>query len=358
MNDQSESQHNDEAARGPDTPTPARRLLRTGLQLLGFCVGLGMLVWCVRIALSENNRDAIASLRDADTLPLIGLAAVVFFGVTISGVLFWLTLYRVRRLHPVDVVSTSYVAILLSYLPFKLSVLFRLAVHRQRDGVPLTLIAPWFGAVGLVLFIPVLPVVGFSILRPQVDIIWLAINAAAVLMLAWVTSALSSKIGGGRGLGLARRIADRQPIGLVRRAAHSDAFARFDESLTMLSDFKHVLLLTLVRVADMVAFALRFVIVARIIGEPMGFDDALIGSTVYFFIGVFFPFGALGAREAGTAGFLAQFSSIDFDQLAAVAVVVTGAELIIIMLCAAFGVAWLRPDRLLRAGRSAQGDAP
>ena len=81
--------------------------------------------------------------------------------------------------------------------------------------------------------------------------------------------------------------------------------------------------------------------------------DSLIGSVAYFFIGVFSPVGALGAREGGTAGFISWIGEFDFETLALIAVVVTGAELIVTAFFASAGIAWLRPDRLIRGGSRA-----
>ena len=342
----------------PDTTTPPddqpadrandRSLLRTLLQLGGFLLGVGMLAYCIRLALSEKNRDGLRQLAEAEPSMVAALLGVTTVGFVVSGLMFWLVLRPVIRLKPIDVVATNVVAIFLSYLPLKLSVMFRIAIHKGRDGVPLVIIGPWFGAVGLALLIPTVPIVALAAIRPSFDAIGLGIVAAITLALTWITSALAKAFGGERGLRIAQRLADKQPIGLVRTVAHSEPFKKFDESLAMLSSFRQVLLVMSLRVIDITAFAGRFYIVSRMLGQPMDFDQCVMASVVYFMIGVFSPIGSLGAREAGTAGVFGLFGTIDFDQVAVITVVVTGAEVLVSLVTAALGIAWLRPDRLLR----------
>ncbi len=342
-------------AEGAPAPTRSarRRAATTAVQLVGFLIGLGMLGWAVRSAFSPENRDGLRRLGEATTLDIASLLAVTAVGFVVSGLMFWLTLWPVRRLRAADVVATNFVAILLSYLPFKLSALFRVAVHRQRDGVPLAVIGPWFGAVGLVLVLPTVPMVGFSVLRPEIDLVWLAVTVVGTLFLSWIVSLAARFVGGGRGLAKTRAVAARLDLMLLNRAVRSQAIEHIDESLGMFAGYGHVLRVMGLRVIDIVAFCGRFYIASRILGTELTFEDALLASVIYFFIGVFFPFGALGAREAGTAGLLAAVnSSVDLDQLALITVVVTGAEVVVSLAAGAMGLAWLRPDRLLRQLRA------
>ncbi|MEO1535318.1 MAG: hypothetical protein AAFS11_07140 [Planctomycetota bacterium] len=348
----------DDGAPASKPSKPAgRRAATLAVQLVGFFIGLAMLGWALRSALSEENRKGLERLGDAEPIQIAALLGVTAVGFVVSGLMFWLTLRPVRRLKAADVVATNFVAIFLSYLPFKLSALFRVAVHRQRDGVPLAVIGPWFGAVGMVLILPTVPMVGFSIIRPEIDLIWLAVTVGGTLFLAWIVSLFARFIGGGRGLAKARGIAAKLDLLLINKAVQSQAIEHVDESLGMFAGYGHVLKTMALRVIDIVAFCGRFWIASRILGTELTFEDALLASVIYFFIGVFFPFGALGSREAGTAWLLSAVnSSVDLDQLALITVVVTGAEVIISLVSGALGVAWLRPDRLLRQLRTRDSD--
>ena len=333
----------------------ARNPVRLAIQLAGFIVGLGLLVWCARLAFSENNRAGLERLGDASAGEVSLLLALSCVGIIVNGLTFWLVLRPVRRIELRGMLATNAVATFLSYLPFKLSVMLRVAVHRQRDGVPLALIGPWFAAVGVVMMSAVAPILLITAWRRDVDVVWVMMLAGLLIIEAGVLSSVSRLIGGQRGLRVVQRLADRQPIGVIKKIVRSETFVLFDEGLAMLASFRQALAAIGLRVVDLAAMAARFYVASRIVGSPMPAGESLVGSVAYFFIGVFSPVGALGAREGGTAGLVSWLGEFDFETLALIAVVVTGAELIVTAIFAAAGIAWLRPDRLIRGGLRAAG---
>ncbi len=336
-------------------PSPPRRTLRLTLQLAGFLAGLALLVWCARLAFSEHNRRGLERLGEASAGDVSLLLALSCVGLLVNGMTFWLVLRPVRRIELRGMLATNAVATFLSYLPFKLSVMMRVAVHRQRDSVPLALIGPWFAAVGVVMMAAIAPILLLAAWRREVDAVWLIMLAGLLVIAAGVLSTIARAIGGQRGLRLVQGLADRQPIGLVRRLVRSEMFVLFDEGLAMLASFRQALAAIGLRVLDIGAMAARFYVASRIVGSPLPAGDSLVGSVAYFFIGVFSPVGSLGAREGGTAGFVSLIGAFDFETLALIAVVVTGAELIVTAFFAAAGIAWLRPDRLIRGASRAAG---
>lgn len=322
------------------------------LQLLGFVLGLVLLAWCARLAFSEENREQLQNLRDAPLHLVVSLLALSSIGVIANGLTFWFVLRPVRRIQLTGMIATNALATFLAYLPFKLSLMARIAIHRQRDGVPIPLIGPWFAAIGVVLLATVAPILLMAAWRREVDALWIVILAVLLVIAAGVLTIAARTVGGQRGLRMAQTLADKQPIGLVKRITRSETFILFDEGLEMLGSFWQSLGAIGLRVVDIAAMAGRFYIASRIVGTPMPAGDSLVGSVVYFIIGVFSPIGALGTREGGTAELLKRFGEIDFEQLALIALVVTAAEMIVNAVLAAAGIAWLRPDRLIRgAGR-------
>lgn len=332
----------------PTVPIKPKRPLRLALQLVGFLVGLGVLAWCAKLAFSEQNRAGLEHLRDASAGQIALLLALSCVGVIVNGLTFWLVLRPVRRIQLTGMLATNATATFLSYLPFKLSLMVRIAVHRKRDGVPLALIGPWFAAVGVVMVSAVAPVLLLAAWRRDVDAVWLLMLAGLLVLAAGALSSLARAIGGQRGLRLVQAMAQRQPLGLIKRLVHSNTFVLFDEGLAMLAGFRQALAAIGLRVIDIAAMAARFYVASRIVATPMTPGDSLVGSVVYFFIGVFSPVGALGAREGGTAGLMSWLGDFDLQTLALIAVVVTGAELLVTTFFAAAGIAWLRPDRLIR----------
>lgn len=326
-------------------------MLRLSLQLAGFLIGLVILAWCAKLAFGPKNQEGLRRLSEASPMLIAGLVATSGVGVIVNGLIFWLTIRPVRAIKLSDMLATNALATFLSYLPFKLSLMARVAIHRQRDKVPLALIGPWFAAIGVVLIATVGPILAVSIWRQRLDALWIIGLIVLLGVVAATISTLASLLGNARGLGLIQRWADRQPIGFLRRFVRSEPFCTFDEALAMLGRFPHVGVLIALRMADLTAMAARFYLAGRIVGSPMTPGDSFLGSIAYFLIGVFSPIGSLGAREGGTAGLLSQLGQIDLEQLALIAVVVTGAELIVNTFFAAVGITWLRPDRLIRTAQ-------
>ena len=332
----------------PIPPKPARRSIVLVLQLLGFLIGLALLAWCGKIAFSGENRDALKQLGEAPPLLMVSLILLSGLGVMLDGLTIWLVLRPVRRIQLSGMLATNALATFLSLLPFKLSVMARIAIHRKRDGVPLAIIGPWFAAVGAVLIASVAPVLLLAAWRPEIDLLWFVLLTASLALSAAGLSISAYAFSGKRGLRIIQSCAKRQPIGLITNIAHSETFSLLDEGLAMLANFKNTLAAIGLRVAYIASIAARFFIASRIVGSPMPADQSLVGSVSYFFIGIVSPIGALGARERGAAEILEWFGQFDLNQLLLIVVVVTGAELLANTALAAVGIAWLRPDRLIR----------
>jgi hypothetical protein len=123
---------------------------------------------------------------------------------------------------------------------------------------------------------------------------------------------------------------------------------------------------TLLRLLDVGVIASRFVVAGAIVGIAFGWEEAVLVAGAYYLIGVVSPFGLLGAREAGTvwmAGALGLASDgRPADEVArsltVLTLFITGTESVVLLAGAAAGVAWLRPDRLLRRAAPGAPHAP
>lgn len=330
-----------------------RRPLVIALQLAGFLVGLALLAWCAKIAFSGENREALTNLGDAPPKLVVMLILLSALGVMLDGLTIWLVLRPVRRIQLSGMLATNALATFLSLLPFKLSVMTRVAIHRKRDGVPLAIIGPWFAAVGAVMMAAVTPILLLAAWRQTIDALWITLLVLSLLGVTAMLSIAARTLGGQSGLRLIQACAEKQPIRLIERMTKSETFVLLDEGLAMLADFKNTLAAVGLRVLYIIAMAARLFVASRIVGNPLPTDQSLFGSVAYFFIGIASPVGALGAREGGTAKILEWFGAIDFEQLAVIMLVVTGSEVLANTALAAIGIAWLRPDRLIRgAGKN------
>jgi len=330
---------------GPGGPWRGR--VKLAGQLVGFAVGLGLLVWALSRALSPENRDQLERLGSASALEvgvLFGLSAAT---LALNGVIFWATLAPARRLGFVDVQATNAIASFLSYLPFKLSVMSRLVIHTRRDGVPLLTVGAWFGAVGAVMGVAFVPLIAASLWRKGLDGAWWTVVIAGCGALGLAVVMVSRALAHQRGLDRIHRVFDAVPAPIVHRALRSEAFARMHAGFAMLGDARAVALTVGLRLIDGPCSGCGFVVIARILGLSIGLEEATLVASTYFLIGVVSPAGSLGTREAGVIGLCRALDIGGGQAFATAALAVTAAESIVFALGAAAGIAWLRPDRLL-----------
>lgn len=323
---------------------PERRALRAVLQLAGFGAGLLLLVWCVRIALRPENREQLERLAEArwwETGAMLGLSALT---LCLNGLLFWLALTPVRRLRIVDVVAVNFIAHLMSFLPFKLGLFFRVLFHNRRDHVKVLTIGAWFTAAGLFILPAVVPVLAASVWRPSIDVWWWAavIAGSAVLVVATLVSGRLFAAGGGWSWieGIAHRVAVT-PLGKLTRGR---VLPRAHEGLVILSSPSAAIGSLLLRHADLCVHVARFVVAAHIVGAGLTVEQAVLAGIAYFLVGLFVPTGLLGLREVGV------FAVLGSAEFAVVVLMITAAEAATAIFGAAAAALWLRPDRLLRRG--------
>ena len=332
-----------------DHPRPRSRA-RAAVQVVGFALSIGALGWAIRAALSPSNREQLARLLDATPIQILTMVALAAASVGVNGLIFWALIRPIKRLRATDVISVNAIATLLAYLPFKLSLIVRVAIHHKRDSIPVLTIGAWIGAVGLTMLAVLGPMTLVSLWRKDVDALWWGSMLVSVSLCALTAILVSRSLEGSRGIDRLARLP------LVGRAAATDWYRRSHDGFEMVAHTPTSVLACALRMVDVALFAGRFVGAAWILGLPIGWSDALLLGSGYFLIGVFSPFGALGTREAGTIGIAAILgvsqAATNADSGAVpieVAVVfITGVEAVVNIGCAGFGVAWLRADRMVR----------
>ncbi len=320
------------------------------LQLAGFAAGIGLLVWCGLEAFKPENRAQLSRLGEAGVGELSLLFALSVATLVLNGVIFWVVLLPERRIGFSAMLATNAVATMLSYLPFKLSVVLRVAIHNRRDGVPLLTIAAWFGAMAVLVLTTLGPLGLVSLWRGRVDLVWWISGGAGVLVATGSAIGVAGWFAGVRGLGRLHRLADATRIGPLARFLRGEAFARLHGVFAMLAHAGAAWGATLLRVADLASQTARFVVAASILGVPLSWEQAVLVSTTYFLIGMLSPFGMLGTREAGSVGLAGALGLGGGDEsLVVVILAVSASESLVNLVGAGLGVAFLRPDRMLRA---------
>ncbi len=334
-------------AEGRADPLPDGRgsssMLRAAAQFLGFLVGLALLVWCVKVALRPENREQLSRFREATAGEIAVILALSVASLAANGAVFWVMVRPIKKIDVGGVLSTNALATFLNYLPFKIGALARIVIHNRRDGVPVVTIGAWFGAVAAVLFVALIPPCAATFWLKRVDAAWFAVCGAGVLGLGAVTVLMARALDGAVGAERLRRVLAFLPLGT--RFAGSRFFGQAHAGMAILSHAPTVGAGVALRLLDLGLQAARFVVIAHVLHQELAVGRALMATVAYFLTGVFSPGGMLGTREGVTAWL---FGADGAESLAAVALLVGGAEMVTNLTGAALGLAYLRPDRLMR----------
>ncbi len=329
----------------PDTPPTRLTMRRVVVQLVGYGVGLALLVWCGSRAFSPENRGQLSKLGEASASDVALLCILSIASIVLNGLIFWTAVRPVKRV-PIDsVLATNAIATVLNYVPFKLSMLSRILIHNRRDGVSLLTIGGWLATVILILVATLGPMVAISLAHPVVDGAWIAMVAGAMTVAA-AAIVLGSRLcltkPVRRG---ARSFAGKTRLG--RRFLASSMEPHVLDGLRMIASPRAVGAGVVLRLADVTAQSARFVIAAGILGIALRFDRAFLLAATYFGIGIVSPFGMLGTREAGVAGLADALDIPNPASIAAVVLLVSATEALVTIVLATVGAIYLRPMRLM-----------
>src|SRR5262249_53965638 len=134
----------------PDAAAPAKLTLRRiTIQVVGFAVGVALIVWCVRTATKDGDWERV---RHADWRLGAGLVGGRVGGHLANGFIFWSMIRPVRRIPALRLLLLNVVASFLNFAPVRLGVVARIVHHVRVDRFGPGIIAAWFGAVALVMF--------------------------------------------------------------------------------------------------------------------------------------------------------------------------------------------------------------
>jgi len=339
-----------DATETPNPIKPSRSAVGVGVQIIGFAIGIFLLGWAVRMALRPENREQLSKLSDATPGELMLLLVLAALSVGFNGIIFWVVLNPIHRIRATDVIATNAIATFLAYLPFKLSVVSRFVIHNRRDKVPVLTIGAWIIAEAILMGAALTPLVLTSIWLKEVNLLWWIVSLTGVGVGTAIGSALARQLAGDVGL---TRLSK---IGIGEKLSGSDAFSRIHSGFEMLGHPRATLIANAFRLIDIITFALRFYVAARVLELPISMQDALLLGATYFIIGAASPAGMLGTREAGTIG-IAELVGISSNALnetesgqvpiAATVLFVTAVEAIVNLGCAGFGIAWLKARKPL-----------
>ena len=346
----------------PDTPPdqhedarPAQRSgLRIAFQVTGFLVGIALLGWCVRLALSAENREALGALSSAPPSSLLALLGLSVVSVVANGLIFWGALRPVRRLGALDVIAVNALATFLANLPFKIGLLARIAIHNRRDKVPMAMIFGWFGAVTGTLVLVSSSLLVAGTLRGVLGA-WtvpMAVGLLVVQSAAMVT--VAKTLSGDRGHRRLSRLLGRLAGKRALRLSRSQVMRELHMGLDMLASGRWVAFVVAFRMVDFASQAWRWVVAGELVGKDIAPTDGILIAGGHFLAGALSPVGMLGFREGAAMG-TAELLGLDAGEFAPIALLTAGSELVVVIAASGLAVAWLRLDRMLR-GRNGSPD--
>ena len=337
-----------------DSPTKASRSgVRIVVQVVGFLIGIALLGWCVRLALSEENREALSELSNAPPGSIAALLGLSLVGVVANGLIFWGTLVPVRTLRALDVIAVNSLATFLANLPFKIGLLARIAIHNRRDKAPMAMSFGWFGAVTASLVRVSTSLFAAGALRGVLGE-WTVLAALVMLVVqAVVMVAIAKRLSGEAGHRRLSRLLGRLGGRRALRRCRSQVIRELHMGLDMLASVKWVAFVVTFRVVDFASQAWRWVVSGELVGADVSPTDGILIAGGHFLAGALSPVGMLGFREGAAIG-TAELLGLESREFAPIALLTAGSELVVVIAASGVAIAWLRLDRMLRAKPSSE----
>ncbi len=340
----------------PDTPDPSaplrRNHLRIALQVAGFALGIALFGWVVRTALGEMTPERWDQLRSASLVAVAGMFLLALGNVALNGLMWFVAFLPIRRLRLPDMLAVNAGATTLAYLPFKLSILFRVLYHKRFDAIPVLQFGGWTAAITACMAAALLPGIGASLLPTRDDTVpWLAITLVGALLCALAGARLSAFFATGKGWRWLKATIIRITGDRGRTVVESTLFENLHSGVHMLADTRATLSGVALRLLDAAFIAARFAIAAQVLGIDLMLVDALVVGVAYFLIGAVAPTGTVGVREGGTAGL---FALLGLEDMTAVIVFVSALEMLANITAGLAAGAWLGPAKLGKLRKDAE----
>ncbi len=193
-------------------------------QITGFLIGAALLAWCIHTAVQGGDWSRI---KEASPWLIAGLAACSIVSLATNGAMFWLFIRPVRPVGFRAMQWLNLVAGLLNFLPVRVGMVARVAYHLKVDRMPLLLLGGWFAAITYVLAMAIGVCVLATLVRPEMDWIWIALIAGMLLLGGGLTRTmmlLPFVVRHGRGMD--RMLSDRRTLwgGIVLRLVDISAY--------------------------------------------------------------------------------------------------------------------------------------
>jgi hypothetical protein len=255
---------------------------KLAVELIGFLIGLGLLAWCVKVAIEQGDWSR---LRQAGPWQITGLLGCSAVSLLVNGAAFWITIRPVRALRLWDLERLNCVGTMLNYAPIRAGAIARVAYHLRVDRLGLLEIGAWFTMLGYILLLGVGSCVLATLAHPEIDWLW-AVLVIGQMML---------------GAAIARVAVGHRLI--VRHGRGIDRMLRDPMSLWGAS---------LLRLVDIAAFTGRMGAAISILGLSLP-GSHLVMLALVALAASLIPFGRLGFREWAVALAAARLTAFGTD---------------------------------------------
>jgi hypothetical protein len=155
------------------------------LQVVAWLGGLALLAWVIHGAMQsgsvggeDGGPSAWQRIRAADPWLIAALLGCTIASAIFNGSTFWITIQPLRQVRWIDMNLLNIFAGMLNYAPVRLGAVLRVAYHMRVDRLGVIQIGGWFALIGYVMFLGIGACVLASIIRPTVDLLWLALVLA------------------------------------------------------------------------------------------------------------------------------------------------------------------------------------
>ncbi len=128
---------------------PSMTPRRAALQVVGFLIGIALVVWCAKKAF-EGGNDGFTKLRNADPMLVGILLASTLGSIACSGLTFWSVVRPMRRFGVMELQSVNLMASIFNYAPIRLGLLLRCMYHWRVDRMTVVDIGAWIAGVAIV----------------------------------------------------------------------------------------------------------------------------------------------------------------------------------------------------------------
>lgn len=287
------------------------------IQVIGFVIGMGLLLWCIALAFEG---DGWHRLTTAPPGLVVGLAACSLVSVVVNGVIFWLVIRPVHPLKLWDLQCLNFGVALLNYAPIRLGLIARVAYHLRVDRMSLLVVGGWLAAIAYTLALALGACILATVVRPIFDLAWAGLVAGQILLggaLTWAVMGQTIVVRYGRGM-------DR----MLRRP--SSLFGALG-----------------LRLVDIAAFVGRMACAAAILDLALTASDVLLLGFAALAMSLS-PLGRTGFREAAVAFVAARLAGANagHDQvqanMALLAIVESAGEAIVFVPGGAIAMFWYR----------------